>query len=219
MRPSARPSPRQRRFVRAAAPIAGLALAGLLAWQGSTAAFTASTRSTGNAWDAGTLTLTSNTGGGGSFVAIGTAVFTVTGIKPGSTGTACVTVRSTGSAPGIGRFYVTNVVGTIPPALAPRIALTVESAALPDGSGPSSTIPSTCAGAPAMTVLHTAQALTDLPSSYDSALDSWWVAGGAGATQNRVYRITWTFTSAGTTSADNLLQGRSAGADLVWEIR
>jgi len=201
------------------APIVGLALAGLLAWQGSTAAFTASTRTSANSWDAGTLTLTNNTGGGGSFTAIGSAVFAVTGIKPGSTGTACVTVRSTGTAPGIGRFYVTNVVGTIPPALAPRIALTVETAALPDGTGPSATVPASCAGAPPTDPVHVNAALTDLPGSYDTAVDSWWVAGGPSATQNRLYRITWTFTSAGTTAADNLLQGTTAGADLVWEVR
>ena len=37
----------QRRLVRAVAPVAGLLAAGLLVWQGSTAAFTATTNNTG----------------------------------------------------------------------------------------------------------------------------------------------------------------------------
>ena len=50
----------RRRTVRAVAPVAGLLAAGLLVWQGSYAAFSATTVDTGNAWATGQLNLTNN---------------------------------------------------------------------------------------------------------------------------------------------------------------
>jgi hypothetical protein len=197
----------------------GLLLAGMLVWQGSNAAFTASTTSPNNAWNAGTVTLTSNTGAAGAFVQTGNAVFSVSNIKPGSTGTACVTVRSTGSVPGNGRFYVQNVTGTIVPALAPQIKLTVDVGALPNGTGAGTAIPASCAGLPAVSNVVSNVALTALPTAYAAATNSWTLAGGTGVTENRVYRITWVFDTTGTNAGDNLLQGRSAGADFVWEAQ
>jgi hypothetical protein len=208
-----------RRAVRATAPLVGLLLAGVMVWQGSNAAFTASTSAPANAWNAGTVTLTSNTGAAGAFVTTGNAVFSVSNIKPGSTGTACVTVRSTGSVPAAGRFYLQNVTGTIAPALAPQIKLTVDVGTLPNGTGAGSTIPASCAGAPAFTNVTTNVALTSYPASYAAATNSWALAGGTAVTENRVYRITWTFDTTGTNPGDNLLQGRSAGADFVWEVQ
>jgi hypothetical protein len=212
-------TPTRRRIVRALAPLCGLMLAGGLVWQGSNAAFTATTNAPGNAWNAGTVNLTSNTGAAGAFVASGTARFAVSNIKPGDTGTACVTVRSTGTSPSIGRFYVQNVTGTIAPALAPQIKLTVGYGTLPNGTGVGTNIPAACTGAPAITNYITNIALTALPTSYAAAANSWTLAGGTGVTENRVYRITWSFDTTGTNAGDNLLQGRSAGADFVWEVQ
>jgi hypothetical protein len=212
-------TPARRRFARASAPLVGLLLAGMLVWQGSNAAFTATTTSPNNAWNAGTVTLTSNTGAAGAFVQTGNAVFSVANIKPGSTGFACVTVRSTGSVPGVGRFYVQNVTGTIAPALAPQIRLTVDVGALPNGTGPGTNVPASCTGAPVLSNVISNVALTSLPTTYAAATSSWTLAGGTGVTENRVYRITWTFDTTGTNAGDNLLQGRSAGADFVWEVQ
>ena len=46
---------RRRRFVRATAPAFGLLAAGLLVWQGSYAAFSATTQDTTNTWGSATL--------------------------------------------------------------------------------------------------------------------------------------------------------------------
>jgi hypothetical protein len=212
-------TPRHRRtLVRATAPFIGLLIAGTLVWQGSNAAFTASTAAAGNAWNAGTVSLQNNSVDG-TFRQAGQATFNVSNIKPGSTGSACVTVRSTGTVPSNGRFYVQNVTGTIAPALAPQIQLTVESGTLPNGVGAGTNIPASCAGAPAFTPVLTNVALTSLPTSYATAANSWTLAGGAAVTENRVYRITWTFATTGTNAGDNLLQGRTAGADFVWEVQ
>lgn len=212
-------SPRRRRTIlRASAPFIGLLIAGMLVWQGSNAAFTASTSAAGNAWNAGTVSLQNNSVDG-TFRSAGQATFSVNNIKPGSTGTACVTVRSTGSVPSTGRFYVQNVTGTIAPALAPQIQLSVEVGALPNGTGAGTSIPASCAGAPAFSAVLTNVALTAMPGSYAAAGNSWTLAGGTAVTENRVYRITWTFATTGTNAGDNLLQGRSAGADFVWEVQ
>ena len=52
--PNERLDPRRRRALRAAAPVAGLLAAGLLVWQGSYAAFSATTSNTNDAWSTGT---------------------------------------------------------------------------------------------------------------------------------------------------------------------
>ena len=47
---------RRRRVLRAVAPVAGLLAVGLLVWQGSYAAFSATTNNTGDSWATGALT-------------------------------------------------------------------------------------------------------------------------------------------------------------------
>ena len=93
---------RRRRALRAAAPVAGLLAVGLLVWQGSSAAFSATTVNTADTWSSGQLALTNN-GGTTTYAASTAAIFggaTETNLKPGSTGTKCLTVESTGSVAG-----------------------------------------------------------------------------------------------------------------------
>ena len=71
---------RRRRALRAAAPVAGLLAVGLLVWQGSTAAFSATTDNGSENWATGSLTLT-NDGGTGTYAASTTAVFNETALK------------------------------------------------------------------------------------------------------------------------------------------
>ncbi len=108
----------RRRAIRAVAPVAGLLAAGLLVWQGSYAAFSATTNNTSDAWDTGSLALTNN-GGTGTYAGSTTALFNglVAGqpennIKIGSTGTKCITVESTGSIAGALKMYRGTVSGT-----------------------------------------------------------------------------------------------------------
>ena len=64
-----RPDQRRRRALRAAAPVAGLLAAGLLVWQGSYAAFSATTDNGSDTWATGSLALTNN-GGTGTYAAV-----------------------------------------------------------------------------------------------------------------------------------------------------
>ena len=65
-------SDRRRRVVRATAPAAGLLAAGLLVWQGSYAAFSATTTDVNNAWSTGNMVLANN-GGTATYAASTTA--------------------------------------------------------------------------------------------------------------------------------------------------
>ncbi|MDQ1484573.1 MAG: hypothetical protein QOJ62_266, partial [Actinomycetota bacterium] len=53
---------RRRRVVRATAPAFGLLAAGLLVWQGSYAAFSATTQNNNDTWSSASLSLTNNGG-------------------------------------------------------------------------------------------------------------------------------------------------------------
>ena len=73
---------RRRRVLRAVAPVAGLLAVGLLVWQGSYAAFSATTQNNNDAWVSGALTLDNN-GGGAAYAGTTTATFNEPGLKPG----------------------------------------------------------------------------------------------------------------------------------------
>jgi hypothetical protein len=210
----------RRRAARAVAPVAGLLAAGLLVWQGSYAAFSASTDNTGDAWSTGNLALQNN-GGTATFANSTTALFNGTAagqpennIKPGATGTKCITVSSTGSLAGSLRLYRGTISGTNSAALAPQLSLTVDVANLGSTTG---NVQSNCTGFPTtgVTNLHTGVALSSLPSTYGTAA-AFAVPGG---TQRVAYRIAWTFNSTGSNPGDNALQSSSAATDLTWEIQ
>ena len=106
-------SERRRRVVRATAPAFGLLAAGLLVWQGSYAAFSATTVDTNNAWSSGSLALTNN-GGGAVYSAATSATFGGNNLKPGATGTTCLTVKSVGTAAGNLAMYESSLVDSAP---------------------------------------------------------------------------------------------------------
>lgn len=210
----------RRRVARAAAPAAGLLAAGLLVWQGSYAAFSATTGNTADAWSTGSLALQNN-GGTGTFAGSTTALFrgTVAGqpennIKIGSTGTKCITVESSGSLAGNLKMYAGAITGTNATTLAPNLALTVDAV----GVTAATNIASNCTGFPTtgLTSVASNVALSAFPTSYATATTSMPVAAG---TARVAYRITWTLNTTGTPAGDNALQNSSAQADLTWEIQ
>jgi len=209
----------RRRTVRAVAPVAGLLAAGLLVWQGSYAAFSATTNNTADAWSTGNLVLTNN-GGLAAYSGSTAALFAGTtvgqpenNIKVGATGTKCITVQSGGSFAGNLALYRGAVTGTGSAALAPQIGVTIDAAPV----GAAVNVASNCTGFPVtgITNLGTNVALSAYPATYGTATP---IAVGAG-TQRVAYKITWTLNTTGTNAGDNLLQGSTAQADLNWEIQ
>ncbi|MEV0561934.1 hypothetical protein [Dactylosporangium sp. NPDC050588] len=79
---------------------AGLTVAGVFVWQASFAAFSATTTDGVDSWAAGSVSFGTN--------APATAMFTASGLKPGSTGTACVKITYTGSLAASVRLYLKN---------------------------------------------------------------------------------------------------------------
>jgi len=98
------PSARTRKIATfAAAPLAVL-IAGGMVWQGSQAAFTASTRNAGSSWSTGNVVLTDDD--------LGAAAFTVENIVPGQTGQKCLVVTSQSNVPGEVRAYTQNLISS-----------------------------------------------------------------------------------------------------------
>jgi hypothetical protein len=196
----------KRRALRSATPIAALIIAALLIWQGSNAAFSASTDNTNDAWSTGSLAL-SNNGGGTVYAGSTTALFTETNLKPGDTGAKCITVQSGGTLPGNLRLYRGAISGTNGAALAAVIDVTVDAV----GVAASTNVQANCTGYPGGTsgAVYNGT-LNAMPSTYAGASGT----AVAGGTQRIVYRIGWTINS----GAGNSVQSSSAQANLIWEI-
>jgi len=199
------------RALRAVAPVAGLLAAGLLVYQGSYAAFNATTSNTADSWATGTLALENNGGNGSTYAASTTGIFAQTGVKIGDSGTKCLTVSSTGSMPGSLRLFRGTISGTNNSALAPQIKVTVEAVPV------STDISADCTNYPTsgITTLHSAVGLNSLPTTYAGA-SGVSLSGGA---EKVAYRFSWTLQTLGSPTLDNPLQGSTAQADLTFEVQ
>ena len=197
---------RRRRALRAVTPLAALLVAALLIWQGSNAAFSATTDNTNDTWATGNLVLTNN-GGGTVYSGSTAALFTEGNRKPGDTGFKCITVHSGGSLAGNLRLYRGAITGTNGTALAGFINVTVDAQAVAAAVN----VPADCSGYGGTTTgaVFTGT-LNSMPTTYAAATG----VAVAGGPQRVVYRIGWTIN----TAADNTVQSSSAVANLNWEI-
>jgi len=197
---------RQRRMLRAAAPLAALLVAALLVWQGSNAAFSATTDNTGDAWATGNLVLTNN-GGGTVYAGTTSALFTETNLKPGNTGFKCITVQSGGSLAGNLRLFRGAITGTNSAALSAVLDVTLDAVAV----SASTNVQANCTGytGGSSGALYSGT-LDAMPTTYAGASG----IAVAGGTQRVAYRIGWTLNS----GAGNSVQSSSAAANLMWEI-
>ena len=199
----------QRRLVRAIAPVTGLLAAGLLVWQGSTAAFTATTNNTADAWTTGKLKLQNN-GGGTSYADTTASLFAETGIKPGSTGTKCITVESTGTLPGALHMYRGAITGTNSTNLAAALTFAVDAVAVTSTTNVAANCTGWTGGTSGAAYSGT---LSGFATSFSGAPVSTALSGG---TERVAYRIVWSLPSSVT---DNTLQSSSATAELDWEAQ
>ena len=198
----------RRHLIRVVAPALGLLAAGLLVWQGSYAAFSATTVDTTNAWSAANLVLTNN-GGTAAYSASTTAAFGGVNLKPGTTGTQCLTVKSVGSSAGTLAMYRSALTDTVP-SLGGQIQLTVTEAVT------AADVLSNCTGFPVagVTTVATNQPLTTFPTTFATATGTVGVATG---TVLEAYKVVWTFVSTGTTAGDSALMGKTVNAGFTWE--
>jgi hypothetical protein len=203
-------SDRRRRVVRATAPAAGLLAAGLLVWQGSYAAFSATTVDTGNAWASGSLVLQNN-GGTGTYAAATSASFGGNNLKPGSGNTTCLTVKSTGTAPGNLAMYESSIADSSP-SLGAQIQLTITAATV------ATDVQANCTGFPTtgtITTIATNQPLSTFAATYATGVP---VAVAAG-TVLEAYKVVWTFATTGTNPGDSALMGKTVTSGFTWELQ
>lgn len=196
------PTIRARRIVALTATPLAILVAGLLVWQGSSAAFTARTQNVGNNWATGSVTLTDDDAGA--------ARFSVQNVTPGATGSKCITVTTTSTVAGVVKAYVTRLGAQ---GLEDHIQLQVEG-----GTGGSF---ASCDGfVPEGTGLAAVPLSTLAAVSYDYATGGspWTTTGVSG--ESKTFRATWTFDTTGLTQAEiDALQGKSVSLDIVWELQ
>jgi len=184
-------------------PVAVL-LAGGLVWQSSNAAFTATTRASGNAWSTGNVALSDDD--------LGTAGFTVENLVPGQTGERCMVVTSGSNVPGEVRSYIRNLSPSAQ-GLEHHIILDVEQGTGGSFNDCTSFVPTPDSqnGVPLST-------LAAVNHDYATGGSPWMTTGTPG--ERMTYRGTWRFDTTGLTQQQiDALQGASISVDLVWEIQ
>jgi hypothetical protein len=190
------------RTVGVAAIIAGLLASAGLVWHESYSAFSATTSNSGNSWTGGTVQLSDDDSGG--------ALFNASGLAPGSTGSQCISVTSTGTLPALIKLYGTSYATTR--SLAAALNLTVTQGT---GAGYGSCTGFTPLTAGATVFSGTLAGFATAHSTYGSGI----LAGGAGAwkttgaTSSRTYRFTYTMSPAAPTST----MGGTAAVGFTWE--
>jgi hypothetical protein len=197
-----KPSSRVRRIATLGTAPVAIIVAGLLVWQGSNAAFTAQTRSVGNNWATGSVTLSDDDAGG--------AMFQVQNATPGDTGANCITVTSTSNVPGVVKAYLERLGSQ---GLEDHIIVTTES-----GTGGGF---GTCTGFTpdgAVTPSLSLEAAAAVNYDYATGGTPWTTSGTPG--ESKTYRVSWEFDTTGLTQSEvDALQGKSVSADVVWELQ
>jgi len=199
-----RPSRKVATIVTLVAIPAALAVSGLVVAQSSYSAYSATTVNPTSNWATGTVALTDDDAN--------TAAFTASNLKPGSTGSRCIVVSSTGTLPSAVKLYATGATTT--KNLAASINLSVT-----QGTGGSF---GSCTGytplaSGSSVYTGTLAELSTSATSYATGVGSWAPAGVAtgGAAETRTYQLTYTVKA----DAPDSTQGGTASTGLTWETQ
>ncbi len=199
-----RPSRKVATIVSLIAVPAALAASGLVVAQSSYSAYSATTVNPTSNWATGTVGLTDDDNN--------TAAFTASNLKPGSTGSRCIVVSSTGSLPSAVKLYGTGAATTR--ALSSDINLTVT-----QGTGGSF---GSCTGyAPlasgSSVYTGTLAGFGSSATNFSTGVGTWNTAGVASgaAAETRTYQITYSVR----TETTNDTQGGTAAIGFTWEAQ
>jgi hypothetical protein len=143
----------------------------------------------------------------------GSALFTVTNLKPGSTGTKCIVVTSNASLASTVKLYATASSFAQTKTLADNITLTVT-------QGSSTSSGGVCTGFTADNGASntTTGSMTSFNSSYTNfanGFGTWAPAAGNGIT--KTYQISYTLNSGANQAATDAMQGGTAQVGFTWE--
>ena len=196
-RTARRPGRRAGRAGLAASVLLGLLASACLIWQTSAAAYSTHTDNAVDSWQTGSVALSDDDAG--------SAMFTVRSLRPGMTGTHCITVSSTGTVPSTVRLY-----GTAPAAtngLDGYLRLTVT-----EGTGGSF---GSCTGFTPIGADLYSGTLAAFPTTFAAGLGTWAPAGTTSTAETRSYRFTYLFDG----NAPNSTQNSSASVTFTWEAQ
>ncbi|MGA2512612.1 MAG: hypothetical protein ABSG37_03230 [Candidatus Limnocylindrales bacterium] len=183
------------RLIRASAPVTAFVVVGALVVVGSRAAFSATTANSANSWSSGTVVLADDDSG--------SAMFTVTAMKPGSSNVKCIAVTYSGSL----TPATINLYGTVAGSgLSTYLTTTVEI-----GTGGSF---SSCTGFISTSTIYSGT-LANFGTTYTNwatGLATW---SPASTPDSRTFRVTTTLPS----GTGNAAQGLNATATFTWEAQ
>ncbi|HEY0239480.1 MAG TPA: TasA family protein [Friedmanniella sp.] len=180
-------------------PLAALVTLGVVG-QASYSAFSARVNNQGDNFAAGTVVLADDDSG--------TALFSLSNLKPGSSGSRCIAVTSTGSLPSAVKLYSTDAATT--KGLATYVGWTVT-----QGTGGSF---SSCSGFTALSsgsavYSGTLAGFTGSATTYATGVGSWVPAGNVSDT--RTFQLAYAVSS----STPDTAQGGTATFGLTWEAQ
>jgi hypothetical protein len=184
---------------------AGMLVSAGLVWHASYSGFSASTANPTDNWAAGSVALTDDDSG--------SALFTVSNLKPGSTGTKCIVVTSNASLASTVKLYATAGSFAQTNTLADNLTLTVT-------QGTSTSSGGNCAGfsADAGGANTTTGSITAFASGYTdfaNGFGTWTPAAGNGVA--KTYQIAYTLNSGATQPQTDAMQGGTAQLGFTWE--
>ena len=199
-----RPSRKVATIVSLIAVPAALAASGLVVAQSSYSAYSATTVNPTSNWATGTVALADDDNNA--------AAFTASNLKPGSTGSRCIVVSSTGSLPSSVKLYGTGATTT--KALASDINLTVT-----QGTGGSF---GSCTGYTPLATgssvyTGTLAGFGSAATNFSTGVGTWSTAGVAtgAAAETRTYQISYSVR----TETTNDTQGGTAAIGFTWEAQ
>ncbi len=197
------PTARVRRLIAILVSPVAILVAGLLVWQGSSAAFTAQTRNTGNSWETGSVLLSDDD--------MGVAGISIINAVPGQSGSKCIVVTSTSSTPGTVKTFIERVGAQ---GLENNILISFEKGT----GGTFANCTGFVADEPPLPAATLALAGANFSTYATGALP--WVTTGNSSGESKTYRVSWVFSTTGLSqTAIDALQGKSASADVVWELQ
>jgi len=179
---------------------AALIASGAVVSTASYAAFSSTTSNATNNWSAGTVELSDDDSG--------SALFTASGLQPGSTDTKCIVVTSTGSLPSTVKLYGTDPVSSN--GLSDSLRLTVT-----QGTGGTA---KDCSGftplaGDASVFSGTLTSFGSTAKAFSTGRGLWAPTGEA--SESRTFRFTYTLDSA----TPNTAQNGSASIGFTWEAQ
>ncbi|MFN8052603.1 MAG: hypothetical protein U0Q22_14245 [Acidimicrobiales bacterium] len=177
-----------------AAAVVGVLGSSFVVWSASDAAFSGTTTNGTNNWTAGAVAITDDDSG--------SAMFNVSGLVPGGTGSKCLTVTYGGNVTSNVRLYASSVSTTL--AMNTYLNMKIE-----EGTGGSF---ASCAGFSATSTLFDNTLSNLTATTYGTGLSSW---APTGAAQAKTYRFTYTLSAA----TPNSVQGGTSAETFTWEAQ